>query len=35
VSLTCFEHPSVHPQEIVVFIWMHERNAIKLYVQDN
>ena len=52
VSSTCFEHPSVHPQEDLyiqfysrwqdvhilpstkLLIWMHERNVIKLHVQD-
>jgi len=41
VSATCFEHPSVHPQEDLymqfngisfMHPWMPERNAIKLFV---
>jgi len=37
VSLTCFEHPSVHPQEDLpstrLLIWMHETNIIQMHVQ--
>jgi len=42
MSSTCFEHPSVHPQEDMIkhilpstrlLIWLHERNSIKLHVR--